>query len=190
MPLTTLDTIAIGNHVRFLNKSRDPKNQIKISKGWENFCETSKLPQALVIDIPDEEALQSISRFIYSLNVEKNSNIVMRPAAGGVKGKVFDCLSKNYSDSFSLSNIVEADVVVRLVHGTWPFGIFGRSPGRIKAWFEAASPVLANIEELVGHRFQFKDFRWSGECYVLRTEECCREVQPTAGGGHCSECRV
>jgi hypothetical protein len=53
-------------------------------------------------------------------------------------------------------------ILVHLVHGTWPFGLFGRRSDTTKAWFEDGSTVRANIQTLVGHPIQFQAFRWSG----------------------------
>ena len=55
------------------------------------------------------------------------------------------------------------DVVVHLVHGTWPFGPFSKSSGPTKAWFEVGSAVLAKIEEVHGHKIHFEEFHWSGK---------------------------
>jgi pimeloyl-ACP methyl ester carboxylesterase len=53
-------------------------------------------------------------------------------------------------------------VVVHLVHGTWPFGLFRRSSGTRKAWFENGSAVRKNIEAQAGCPIQFREFQWSG----------------------------
>lgn len=53
-------------------------------------------------------------------------------------------------------------VVVHLVHGTWPFGPFGRSSGNKKAWFENGSAVRKSIEDRITCKIQFREFRWSG----------------------------
>ena len=53
-------------------------------------------------------------------------------------------------------------VVVHLVHGTWPFGFFGRWSNTAKAWFEDGSAVRNNIQTLADRPIQFREFRWSG----------------------------
>src|SRR5688500_13765913 len=53
-------------------------------------------------------------------------------------------------------------VVVHLVHGTWPFGPWRTSGGRIKAWFEDGSAIQEALARHAGCSVDFRVFRWSG----------------------------
>lgn len=86
--------------------------QIKWHKGWQNFSRTRKLPQTLVLDIPNHEALQALIKKINVFNQTRTpkSKITYRAAAGGEKQHA----AENYSESFSFSPCAEADVILRL----------------------------------------------------------------------------
>ena len=51
-------------------------------------------------------------------------------------------------------------VVVHLVHGTWPFGLFGRPKQNKKAWFEDGSAVRKGIEGHLACPIEFRVFPW------------------------------
>ena len=54
-------------------------------------------------------------------------------------------------------------LIVHLVHGTWPFGPFGKkSPQGKPAWFEQTSAFRKQITKSYGAEIQFRQFRWSG----------------------------
>jgi hypothetical protein len=58
-------------------------------------------------------------------------------------------------------------VIVHLVHGTWPFGPFGRLFGAKKAWFEDGSPFQKAVESLADRPLEFQPFPWSGRNSVM-----------------------
>jgi pimeloyl-ACP methyl ester carboxylesterase len=53
-------------------------------------------------------------------------------------------------------------VVVHLIHGTWPYGFFRRTPGKRPAWFEDGSAVRKAIAESADVPIDFRAFPWSG----------------------------
>lgn len=53
-------------------------------------------------------------------------------------------------------------VVVHLVHGTWPYGPFGKQSGKVKAWFEEGSPVRAALASSERCATDVRVFKWSG----------------------------
>jgi pimeloyl-ACP methyl ester carboxylesterase len=58
-------------------------------------------------------------------------------------------------------------VIVHLVHGTWPFGPFGRLFGAKKAWLEDGSPFRKAVESLTDRPLEFRPFQWSGRNSVM-----------------------
>jgi hypothetical protein len=54
-------------------------------------------------------------------------------------------------------------VLVHLVHGTWPFGLFGRFFINTKAWFEDGSLFRNNVARFADCSIEFREFRWSGK---------------------------
>lgn len=52
-------------------------------------------------------------------------------------------------------------VILHLVHGTWPHGLWG-SPGKVKAWFEEGSPVRAAIVGASEAPVVLRELPWSG----------------------------
>ena len=58
----------------------------------------------------------------------------------------------------------QTPVIVHLVHGTWPFGLFRTNRGkRPKVWFEDGSTVRNRIACLTKISIQFETFQWSGK---------------------------
>ena len=55
--------------------------------------------------------------------------------------------------------------IVRLSHGTWPYGPFRhrRKPGAKPAWFEEGSAVRQAFEENANVPIEFRIFLWSGK---------------------------
>lgn len=90
--------IARRNHAKFTTKN-----------GWHNFTGHQDEPFALVLDVQDKESLQIIMRALFELNQKHKpeERLTLRAAAGG--------LNEKYSQSFSFSDVSEADVIVRLV---------------------------------------------------------------------------
>lgn len=93
---------------RFL-KSPIMQDSVNVSSGWENFMKTQHQSDAIVIDIDNRMALQSLMKEIQALNENKSAEerVIVRAAAGGRRGKP-------YSHSFSATQLVNADIVVRL----------------------------------------------------------------------------
>jgi hypothetical protein len=85
------------------------KNNIRYIKGWKNFSENLNSPKSIVLDVEDIQSLKSIVSTVNNLNQEKKSKkrILLRVAAGGRE----EC----YSESFSFTPGVEADIIIRLV---------------------------------------------------------------------------
>lgn len=83
--------------------------KIKTKYGWENFCETVHNPSAFVLDFETISQLQQFIAEVHELNKVKppTERIILRAAAGGRE--------LEYSESFSLTPVVDADIVVRLV---------------------------------------------------------------------------
>ncbi|RDI43802.1 FAD-binding protein [Aquicella lusitana] len=83
--------------------------KIKSSTGWKNFSQNVELTHALVLDIADSTSLQLLVKKINEMNNTRDAKerIVLRAAAGG--------LDEEYSESYSLTPLIDADVVVRLV---------------------------------------------------------------------------
>lgn len=94
------------------NVLKELSNHHKLSTkiGWQSFNRGNQLPQALVIDVENIEALQTVMREVHVLNKNKEikDRITIRAAAGGLK-------DDSHSESYSFSPIAEADVIIRLV---------------------------------------------------------------------------
>lgn len=101
MPINSKDREHILNAVKQLN--------IQAHNGFNNFSKNINLPETIVLDINDIPSLQAIVKTIYALNQEKPDaeRILLRTAAGGEE--------KPYSHSYSFTNGVNADVIIRLV---------------------------------------------------------------------------
>lgn len=100
-----------SDEIKTLNKflkSPIMNDQSRSSTGWKNFTDTQRQKDAIVIDIDNRQALSALMILIHALNQKKNpqERIVMRAAAGG--------RNISYSDSYSASNVVNSDIVIRL----------------------------------------------------------------------------
>ncbi len=86
------------------------KNKIALSKGWKNFSESQKQPEALVFHISNTDEIQKILTTVNTLNQEKKpqDKLTLRVAAGDNKNP--------YSESFSFTPCVSADIILQLVH--------------------------------------------------------------------------
>lgn len=85
------------------------KSNIKSHIGWSNFTHSNQLPEALVLDIEEVDSIPLILDKINRMNsdLKPENRIILRVAAGGNQDE--------YSQSFSFSPCVEADIVLRLV---------------------------------------------------------------------------
>ncbi len=93
---------------RFLT-SHIMHDQVTVEFGWKNFMLTAKQQDAVVINISSRMALHSLMRELNKLNESKKpeERIVVRAAAGGRK-------QASNSASYSATNVVNADIVIRL----------------------------------------------------------------------------
>lgn len=93
---------------RFLT-SRIMHDQVTVEFGWENYMLTAKQKDAVIINVSSRMALHSLMKELSALNKNKKpeERIVVRAAAGGRKH------AKN-SASYSATNVVNADIVIRL----------------------------------------------------------------------------
>jgi hypothetical protein len=76
----------------------------------------------------------------------------------------------------ALALISTAPVIVHLVHGTWPFGFFGRLFSTTKAWFEEGSEFRQNVEALAECAIDYREFRWPGENSVAERYQAAGEL--------------
>lgn len=85
------------------------KNQVKVSRHWRNFMHNQQQHDAVVLDIQNREALQTLMKFLHARNQKKSADerIVVRAAAGGRK-------DIRNSESYSATGIVKADIIIRL----------------------------------------------------------------------------
>lgn len=107
MSLSAEDIIKLR---KFLNHPQIQKH-IKISEEFRNYTDSQINPDALVIDIEDEETLKQVLRVIHALNNSKPQNdpITVRAVAGGRTE------NNAYSASYSATEITKADINLRLV---------------------------------------------------------------------------
>lgn len=82
--------------------------KIKIREGWENFSKNIQQPDVMVLDIDNQDALQTLVMKINELNQKKEARkqITYRVAAGGLK--------HDHSESYSFTPGAEADIIFRL----------------------------------------------------------------------------
>lgn len=54
-------------------------------------------------------------------------------------------------------------LIVYLVHGTWPFGPFGKErPDKSLSWFDSSSDFTAEVTAGLEKQVHLRDFRWRG----------------------------
>lgn len=90
---------------------------------WSNFCGNVNLSDVLVLRVNNLESAQSIMARINELNDKKKDpaeRITCRIAAGGkdeedYQDSYFETADEKYNKSFSLTDLVQADVVINLV---------------------------------------------------------------------------
>lgn len=85
------------------------KHRIKARNGFKNFSQNLNYPEALVLDVENKEALSAVVSTVYKLNQSKPDakRVLVRAAAGRRHG--------DYSESFSFTEGVDADIIIRLV---------------------------------------------------------------------------
>lgn len=95
--------------LRLLIESILLNGKVKVSNGWSNFMRDQQQHDAIIMDIADIEALQSLMKFLHHRNKNKSpeERIVVRAAAGGRNLNI-------YSDSYSATQIAKADIIIRL----------------------------------------------------------------------------
>jgi hypothetical protein len=79
-----------------------------VKNGWQNFMNTQQQADAIVIDVNNTQALQTLMQFFHSANQQKlpDERIIIRAAAGGHHSQ--------YSASFSATSVANADIIIRL----------------------------------------------------------------------------
>ncbi|MCL9685173.1 hypothetical protein [Legionella maioricensis] len=90
---------------------------------WSNFCKTVNLSDVLVLKVYNLESAQAVIKKIYELNQQKNpeDRITCRVAAGGKdeedyrSSELLETDNEKYNKSFSLTDLVSADIVINLV---------------------------------------------------------------------------
>jgi hypothetical protein len=106
MPLSAKNRPAIMKYIT--------EHAIRHHIGFQNFTHNVVLPNAIVLDIENEEQLQQLIVHINNINKDESfeEKITLRVAAGGQKEFGH---AKKYSESFSLTPCAEGDVIVRLI---------------------------------------------------------------------------
>lgn len=96
----------------FLEKS-DYDIEVSPNTNFQNFADTVNLPDVLILNTHDDEAIQGILAKTNEFNQEienPNDRITLRVAAGGNP-------EKKYSQSFSLTPLVESDIILHINTG-------------------------------------------------------------------------
>lgn len=104
MSLTTEDKKKLST---FLTSSA-MRDQVTVSNSWQNFMQTQKQSDAIVINIKSAQAVSKLLATIHEINKGKSADqrIIVRAAAGGK--------SDSYSSSYSATSVVNSDLVIRL----------------------------------------------------------------------------
>ncbi len=99
---------------KFIEQLR--KNKISYSYGWDNYMKTVQNPAALVVEIDNEQQLQTVIKDIKSMNVDRtpDNKITIRATAGwSDKPEISCCLfpwnqvqKDEYNEGFSFSEVV------------------------------------------------------------------------------------
>ncbi|MDR3502039.1 MAG: FAD-binding protein [Legionella sp.] len=87
--------------------------EVSANANFQNFADTVNLPDVLILNTHDDEAIQTILAKTNEFNQkveDPNDRITLRVAAGGDP-------EKKYSHSFSLTPLVESDIILHINTG-------------------------------------------------------------------------
>ena len=86
-----------------------------------------------------------------------------------------------------MSEVTRHQLLITLVHGTWPRGLFPmlRRQNRRPLWFEEGSPFLARLSaELGGIPHQIKPLPWTGDNSIIERDKAARVLAERLSAEH------